>query len=144
MEVIDHAFFCKRPKLKTAEMSSFLGLTKKKSGHFGRFQFCQCLHPFQWSFYFESIDMLLCTVCCCNSQFWCSATEIRIFYLLRSPPWWFIRMRVRLVIRRLRVRPSRVGNILSRRLVMKDLLLSFFDSRRAVVSVWRKNVHNTG
>ena len=98
MAVIDHAFFCKRTKLKTAEMSSFLGLTKKESGHFGRFQFCQCLHPSQWSFHFESIDMLLCTVCCCNSQFWCSATEIRIFYSLRRPPWWLIRMR------RLRVR----------------------------------------
>ena len=39
------------------------------------------------------------------------------------------------------------GNILSWRLIMKYFLrhsLSSSDSRRAVVSFWRKNVHNTG
>ena len=35
--------------------------------------------------------------------------------------------------------PAEVGNILSWRLIMK-----YFDSRRAVVSFWRKNVYNTG
>ena len=43
--------------------------------------------------------------------------------------------------------PAVVGNILSWRLIMKYFLRSFSpfaDSRRAVVSFWRKNVHNTG
>ena len=44
--------------------------------------------------------------------------------------------------------PAEVGNILSWRLIMKYFLRSFYpfppDSRRAVVSFWRKNVHNTG
>ena len=43
--------------------------------------------------------------------------------------------------------PAEVGNILSWRLIMKYFLQSFSpsaDSRRAVVSFWRKNVHNTG
>ena len=43
--------------------------------------------------------------------------------------------------------PAEVGNILSWRLIMKYFLRSFSpfaDSRRAVVSFWRKNVHNTG
>ena len=45
---------------------------------------------------------------------------------------------------------AEVGNILSWRLIMKYFLRSFSqylpsaDSRRAVVSFWRKNVHNTG
>ena len=42
--------------------------------------------------------------------------------------------------------PAEVGNILSLRLIMKYILRSFpfADSRRAVVSFWRKKVHNTG
>ena len=42
--------------------------------------------------------------------------------------------------------PAEVGNILSWRLIMKYFLRSFSpaDSRRAVVSFWQKNVHNTG
>ena len=40
--------------------------------------------------------------------------------------------------------PVEVGNILSWRLIMKYFLRSSADSRRAVVSFWRKNVHNTG
>ena len=43
--------------------------------------------------------------------------------------------------------PAEVGNIISWRLIMKYFLRSFSpfaDSRRAVVSFWRKNVHNTG
>ena len=43
--------------------------------------------------------------------------------------------------------PHHVGNILSWRLIMKYFLRSFYSSadlRRAVVSFWRKNVHNTG
>ena len=42
--------------------------------------------------------------------------------------------------------PRRVGNILSWRLIMKYFLRSFSpaDSRRAVVSFWWKDVHNTG
>ena len=42
--------------------------------------------------------------------------------------------------------PAEVGNILSWRLIMKYFLRSFspIDSRRAVVSFWLKNVHNTG
>ena len=42
--------------------------------------------------------------------------------------------------------PAEVGNILSWRLIMKYFLRSFSpaDSRRAVISFWRKNVHNSG
>ena len=43
--------------------------------------------------------------------------------------------------------PTEVGNILSWRLIMKYFLWSSLpspDSRRAVVSFWWKNVHNTG
>ena len=43
--------------------------------------------------------------------------------------------------------PAKVGNILSWRLIMKYFYghsLPSADSRRAVVSFWRKNVHNTG
>ena len=43
--------------------------------------------------------------------------------------------------------PAEVGNILSLRLIMKYFLWSFSPFRRfkrAVVSFWRKNVHNTG
>ena len=42
--------------------------------------------------------------------------------------------------------PAEVGNILSWRLIMKCFLRSFSpaDLRKAVVSFWRKNVHNTG
>ena len=43
--------------------------------------------------------------------------------------------------------PAEVGNILSWRLIVKYFLRSSppsADSRRAVVSFWRKNVHNTG
>ena len=42
--------------------------------------------------------------------------------------------------------PAEVGNILSWRLITKYFLRSFpsADSRRAVASFWRKNVHNTG
>ena len=44
--------------------------------------------------------------------------------------------------------PAGVGNILSWMLIMKYFLWSFSvptaDSRRAVVSFWQKNVHNTG
>ena len=43
--------------------------------------------------------------------------------------------------------PAEVGSILSGRLIMKYFLRSFSpsaDSRWAVVSFWRKNVHNTG
>ena len=42
--------------------------------------------------------------------------------------------------------PAEVGDILSWRLIMKYFLRSFpsTDSRRAVVSFWRKNMHNTG
>ena len=40
--------------------------------------------------------------------------------------------------------PTEVGNILSRKLIVKYFLRSFADSRRAVISFWRKNVHNTG
>ena len=43
--------------------------------------------------------------------------------------------------------PAEVGNILSWRLIMKYFLchsLPSADSRRAVVSFWQKNVHNTG
>ena len=43
--------------------------------------------------------------------------------------------------------PAEVGNILSWRLIMEYFLWSFSpfpDSRRAVVSFWRKNMHNTG
>ena len=43
--------------------------------------------------------------------------------------------------------PAEDGNILSLRLIMKYFLRSFSpiaDSRRAVVSFWQKNVHNTG
>ena len=59
---------------------------------------------------------------------------------------WLSWMRVRLMIMRLRVRPRRVCNIHSWRLTIKYFLRSFSpaDSRRAVVSFWRKNVHNTG
>ena len=44
--------------------------------------------------------------------------------------------------------PAEVGNILSWRLIMKfstvySHSLPSADSRRAVVSFWRKNVHNT-
>ena len=43
--------------------------------------------------------------------------------------------------------PAEAGNILSWKLIMKFFYghsLSSADSRRAVVSFWRKNVHNTG
>ena len=43
--------------------------------------------------------------------------------------------------------PAEVGNILSWRLIMKYFYghsLPSADSRRAVVSFWRKNMHNTG
>ena len=43
--------------------------------------------------------------------------------------------------------PTKVGNILSWRLIMKCFYghsLPSADSRRAVVSFWQKNVHNTG
>ena len=43
--------------------------------------------------------------------------------------------------------PSEVGNILLWKLIMKYFLghsLPSADSRRAVVSFWQKNVHNTG
>ena len=43
--------------------------------------------------------------------------------------------------------PAEVGNILSWRLIMNIFYghsLPSADSRRAVVSFWRKNVHNTG
>ena len=43
--------------------------------------------------------------------------------------------------------PAEVGNILSWRLIVKYFYghsLPSADSRRAVVSFWRKNVHNTG
>ena len=42
--------------------------------------------------------------------------------------------------------PRRGSNVLSWRLIMKYFLRSFSstDSRRAVVSFWRKNVHSTG
>ena len=40
--------------------------------------------------------------------------------------------------------PAEVGNILSGSLIMKYFLRPFSDSNRAVVSFWRKNVHNTG
>ena len=43
--------------------------------------------------------------------------------------------------------PAEVGNILSWRLIMKYFLRSFSPFhwfKRAVVSFWRKNVHNTG
>ena len=43
--------------------------------------------------------------------------------------------------------PAEVGNILSWRLIVKYFLQSFSpfaDTRRAVVSFWRKNVHDTG
>ena len=43
--------------------------------------------------------------------------------------------------------PAEVGNILSWRLIMKYFLRSFLpstDTRRAFVSFWRKNVHDTG
>ena len=43
--------------------------------------------------------------------------------------------------------PPEVGNILSWRLIMKYFYghsLPSADSRRAVVSFWRKNVHTTG
>ena len=92
------------------------------------------------------------------------------FYHTCSQPRWLSWMRVRLVhvIRWLRVRRYRVGIILSLRLSMRFSMVilslpmiqwSFFrvdheifyghslpsaDSRRAVVSFWRKNVHNTG
>ena len=43
--------------------------------------------------------------------------------------------------------PAEVGNILSWRLIMKYFLRSSLlsgDSKKAVVSFWQKNVHNTG
>ena len=43
--------------------------------------------------------------------------------------------------------PAEVGNIFSWRLIMKYFAGHFLpsaDSRRAVVSFWRKNVHSTG
>ena len=43
--------------------------------------------------------------------------------------------------------PAEVGNILSWRLIMNIFYghsLPSADSRRAVVSLWQKNVHNTG
>ena len=43
--------------------------------------------------------------------------------------------------------PAEVGNILSWRLIMNIFYghsLPSADSRRVVVSFWRKNVHNTG
>ena len=46
-----------------------------------------------------------------------------------------------------RFNPAEVGNILSWRLIMKYFYgysLPSTNSRRAIVSFWRKNVHNTG
>ena len=55
-------------------------------------------------------------------------------------------MHVRLVIRRLRVRPllSRYHSFVEIDHEIFSMVLPSADSRRTVVSFWQKNVHNTG
>ena len=64
-----------------------------------------------------------------------------------SWPRWLSWMRVRLETRRLRVQsPPRSANSFVEidHEIFSTVILSSADSRRAVVSFWRKNMHNTG
>ena len=73
---------------------------------------------------------------------------IRVHHLLDCRPRFLSWMRVRLVIRRLRVRPLPGRQHSSVKIDHDFFFYGHFqpsaDSRRAVVRFWRKNVHNTG
>ena len=68
--------------------------------------------------------------------------------MLISRPRWLSWMRIRLETRRSRVRPRRGRQHSFMEIdheIFSTVILSLSaDSRRAVVSFWQKNVHNTG
>ena len=78
-------------------------------------------------------------ICSGSALFAYAILSLTLVYKILCRPGWLSGMRIRLVIRRLRVQPLQVSNMILRRLIMKYFYshsLPSADSRRAVVSFW--------